>query len=65
MQLLSSSRLPRWGSGWLLGLLLLGLAWLLPGVAQATHLRAGDIQAKVDTTAAHNPNRIFFRLTLY
>ncbi|MGI4734308.1 MAG: gliding motility-associated C-terminal domain-containing protein [Janthinobacterium lividum] len=65
MQLLSSFMLPRWGSGWLLGLLLLSLSWLLPGVAQATHLRAGDIQAKVDTTAAHNPNRIFFKLTLY
>jgi gliding motility-associated-like protein len=67
MQILSSSdaKRPFWGGGWLLGLLLLGLGWLLPNAAFATHLRAGDIQAKIDTTAAHNPNRVFFKLTLY
>ncbi|UOG73563.1 gliding motility-associated C-terminal domain-containing protein [Hymenobacter tibetensis] len=32
---------------------------------QASHIRAGDIQSKVDTTANYNPRRIFFRLTLY
>ncbi len=65
MKRLSSTKPPRWSGGWLLGLLLLALGWLAPSTAQATHLRAGDIQAKVDTTAAHNPNRIFFKLTLY
>ena len=45
--------------------LLLALGLLLPGAARATHLRAGNIEAKVDTTAAHNPRRIFFRMILY
>jgi gliding motility-associated-like protein len=50
---------------WLLAtLLLLALGWLRPQAAQASHIRAGDIQAKVDTING-NPNRIFFRLTLY
>ncbi len=47
------------------GFLVLLLGLLGPGVAQATHLRAGDIQAKVDTTANPNPRRIFFRMTIY
>ncbi|RZJ57087.1 MAG: hypothetical protein EOO55_04075, partial [Hymenobacter sp.] len=50
---------------WLLVVLLIGLSWCVPTTAHATHLRAGDIQAKVDTTPTHNPNRIFFKLTLY
>ncbi|RZL05160.1 MAG: hypothetical protein EOO62_19760, partial [Hymenobacter sp.] len=50
---------------WRWVMLLAALGWLLPGAAHATHLRAGDIQAKVDTTPTHNPNRIFFKLTLY
>ncbi|MBC6611806.1 gliding motility-associated C-terminal domain-containing protein [Hymenobacter sp. BT507] len=33
--------------------------------AQASHIRAGDIQAKSDTTAARNPRRIFFKMILY
>ncbi|RSK42208.1 gliding motility-associated C-terminal domain-containing protein [Hymenobacter perfusus] len=50
---------------WLAGLLLL-FVWLSSwSTAQATHLRAGDIQAKTDTTAARNPRRIFFKLVLY
>ncbi|MFD1874757.1 gliding motility-associated C-terminal domain-containing protein [Hymenobacter bucti] len=53
----------RWA--WLLVVLLVGLSGLAPRAAHATHLRAGDIQAKVDTTPTHNPNRIFFKLTLY
>ncbi|MGI4865625.1 MAG: gliding motility-associated C-terminal domain-containing protein [Janthinobacterium lividum] len=65
MKILSSSKPPRWGGAWVLGLLLVALGWLLPTAAHATHLRAGDIQAKVDTTPTHNPNRIFFKLTLY
>ncbi|GAB3289748.1 T9SS type B sorting domain-containing protein [Hymenobacter tenuis] len=49
----------------LIGLLFL-TAWLgVTPEAQATHLRAGDIQAKTDTTAARNPRRIFFKLVLY
>ena len=38
---------------------------LRPGTAAASHLRAGDIQAKVDTTANPNPRRIFFKMILY
>ena len=50
---------------WLLAtLLLVALGWLRPQVAQASHIRAGDIQAKVDTING-NPNRIFFKFTLY
>jgi hypothetical protein len=47
--------------------LLLVLAALLarPDAARASHIRAGDIQAKVDTTAARNPRRIFFKMVLY
>ena len=45
--------------------LLLALGVLLPGTARATHIRAGNIESKVDTTSAHNPNRIFFKLTVY
>ena len=41
------------------------VCWLLPSWARATHLRAGDIQAKSDTTAAHDPRRIFFKMILY
>ncbi|MEL5993846.1 T9SS type B sorting domain-containing protein [Hymenobacter segetis] len=48
----------------LLVVLLAGLG-LRPEVAQATHIRAGDIQAKVDTTANPNPRRIFFKMILY
>jgi gliding motility-associated-like protein len=50
---------------WLLTYLFVAMLGLLARPAYASHLRAGDIQAKVDTTAAHNPNRIFFKLTLY
>ncbi|UYZ64804.1 gliding motility-associated C-terminal domain-containing protein [Hymenobacter weizhouensis] len=58
--------LPLRAGKYLLLLLLVALAWgaMLPA-AQATHLRAGDIQAKTDTTAARNPRRIFFKMVLY
>ncbi|QJX47893.1 gliding motility-associated C-terminal domain-containing protein [Hymenobacter taeanensis] len=47
-------------------LLVLVLAYFgLTPAAQATHLRAGDIQAKTDTTAARNPRRIFFKMVIY
>jgi hypothetical protein len=36
-----------------------------PRAAWATHIRAGDIQAKVDTTANPNPRRVFFKMILY
>jgi gliding motility-associated-like protein len=65
MQTLSSPKSSFWRSGWFFILLLVSLSWLLPSAAHATHLRAGDIQAKVDTTPTRNPNRIFFKLTLY
>jgi gliding motility-associated-like protein len=34
---------------------------------QATHLRAGDIQARIDTTVGpgFNPRRVFFKMVLY
>ena len=43
-----------------LSLLLLLLS--AAGAARASHIRAGDIQARADAT---NPRRIFFKLTLY
>ncbi|MBU6122551.1 T9SS type B sorting domain-containing protein [Hymenobacter siberiensis] len=62
------SFLLRGGAGARLTLLLLlmmtGLS-LRPHAAQASHLRAGDIQAKVDTTSPANPRRIFFKMVLY
>jgi len=45
--------------------LLLALGWLCPQEAQASHIRAGDIQTRVDTTVNGNPNRVFFKFTLY
>jgi gliding motility-associated-like protein len=51
-------------SAWLLAVLLLGMSWLRPQAAQASHIRAGDIQVKVDT-ATGNPNRFFIKFTLY
>jgi len=51
-------------TAWLVALLLLGLGWLRPQVAQATHIRAGDIQSRVDS-ATGNPNHILFRMTIY
>ncbi|SFQ53095.1 C-terminal domain of CHU protein family protein [Hymenobacter arizonensis] len=48
-------------------LLLAGLG-LRPEGAWATHIRAGDIQAKSDTTlpiANRNPRRVFFKMVLY
>jgi hypothetical protein len=65
MQLLLSFGRNGRRSAWLLAALLLALGWLRPQAAQASHIRAGDIQARVDTTAAGNPNRFFFKLTLY
>jgi len=44
--------------------LLAGLS-LLPEAARASHIRAGDIQAKIDTTANPNPRRVFFKMVLY
>ncbi|MCC2548650.1 gliding motility-associated C-terminal domain-containing protein [Hymenobacter sp. BT175] len=37
----------------------------LASTAEATHIRAGDIQAKTDTTPARNPRRIFFKMITY
>jgi len=58
----------RWGRAVrqlpLLALTLWAMLGLLPDTAEASHIRAGDIQARVDTTGA-NPRRIFFKLTLY
>ncbi len=58
---------PLWNSALRLWLLVLGAvagASLLPGTAQASHIRAGDIQARVDTTGV-NLARVFFKMTLY
>ena len=38
---------------------------LRPDMAWASHIRAGDIQAKIDTTANPNPRRVFFKMILY
>lgn len=48
----------------LMAVLATGLG-LGPNAAWATHIRAGDIQAKVDTTANPNPRRVFFKMILY
>ncbi|SFQ53085.1 gliding motility-associated C-terminal domain-containing protein [Hymenobacter arizonensis] len=48
----------------LLLVLAVGLG-LQPEAARASHIRAGDIQARPDTTANPIPRRIFFRMTLY
>jgi gliding motility-associated-like protein len=45
-------------------LFFLFLAGLQPQVAQASHIRAGDIQAKIDTVT-NNSRRRFFKMTLY
>ncbi|MDO7851495.1 T9SS type B sorting domain-containing protein [Hymenobacter convexus] len=50
---------------WAVSLVLVVGAGLRPEVAHASHIRAGDIQAKVDTTAGRNPRRIFFKMILY
>jgi gliding motility-associated-like protein len=44
---------------------LLVLSLLTARPAAATHIRAGDIQAKSDTTAARNPLRVFFKMITY
>ncbi|WP_066833491.1 gliding motility-associated C-terminal domain-containing protein [Rufibacter ruber] len=51
-----------WGR-WLTGLLFIFL--FMGQGAQATHLRAGNIYAKSDTTANRNPLRFFFTLITY
>ena len=48
----------------LVALLAIGLG-LRPGTVWASHIRAGDIQAKTDTTANPNPRRVFFKMILY
>ena len=65
MQLLLSFGQNRGRGTWLVAVLLLALGWLCPQGAQASHIRAGDIQTRVDTTVNGNPNRVFFKLTLY
>ncbi|WP_400191678.1 gliding motility-associated C-terminal domain-containing protein [Hymenobacter sp. B81] len=53
--------------GHLLCLLLLALL-AAPEQALASHIRAGDIQARSDTTlpvSARNPRRVFFKMILY
>ncbi|MBC6607391.1 gliding motility-associated C-terminal domain-containing protein [Hymenobacter sp. BT188] len=61
--------LPRRVSWLLLGLVLTILASLgVTPTAEASHIRAGDIQAKSDTTlpvSARNPRRIFFKMVLF
>ena len=52
----------------LLATVLLTAIGLRPDAAWATHIRAGDIQAKADTTlpiANRNPRRVFFKMVLY
>src|SRR6476661_889188 len=48
---------------WPLLILLVALG-LRPGTAAASHIRAGDIQARIDTTGV-NPRRVFFKMVLY
>lgn len=60
---LSKTRLGK-SAAWLLSCCLLALLGLRPQVAHATHIRAGEIQSKVDTITG-NPNHIYFKLVLY
>ena len=48
----------------LVALIAAGLS-LRPDTVWASHIRAGDIQAKIDTTANPNPRRVFFKMILY
>ncbi|TGE29487.1 T9SS type B sorting domain-containing protein [Hymenobacter metallicola] len=63
--------LPRSAGKWVIVLMVSALALLgLPFAAKATHIRAGDIQAKSDTTypfgdKRNNPRRIFFKMVTY
>jgi gliding motility-associated-like protein len=41
------------------------LLWLMAAPARASHIRAGDIQIKLDTTAARNPLRVFGKMVTY
>ncbi|OGX88221.1 hypothetical protein BEN48_10175 [Hymenobacter glacialis] len=54
--------------GALLLVLLAAAMTVAPTSAWATHIRAGDIRVKPDTTlpvSGRNPRRVFFKLTLY
>ncbi|MVN76938.1 hypothetical protein GO988_11440, partial [Hymenobacter sp. HMF4947] len=64
MQLLLQSGKGKRCATWLLALVILGLGWLAPQAAWATHIRAGDIQSRVDNVTG-NPNHLLFRLTIY
>ncbi|GAA4495210.1 hypothetical protein GCM10023172_06540 [Hymenobacter ginsengisoli] len=44
--------------------MLSALGWLSPQIAQATHIRAGDIQSRVDSVSG-DPNHLRFRMTIY
>ncbi|MCB2408156.1 gliding motility-associated C-terminal domain-containing protein [Hymenobacter lucidus] len=63
--------LPRSAGKWVLVLMASVLSLLgLHSTAEASHIRAGDIQAKSDTTypfgdKRNNPRRIFFKMILY
>ncbi|MCB2377857.1 gliding motility-associated C-terminal domain-containing protein [Hymenobacter sp. BT635] len=63
--------LPRSAGKWVLMLMVNVLALLgMHDTAEASHIRAGDIQAKSDTTypfgdKRNNPRRIFFKMVLY
>lgn len=59
------SRVGRWVLALLLSLPILLV--LTTTAAQASHLRAGDIQAIIDTTIGpgNNPRRVFFKMILY
>ena len=62
---ISPFRVRAWARMALLGLIIaIGLG-LRPNAARASHIRAGDIQAKIDTTANPNPRRVFFKMVLY
>jgi len=50
---------------WAVLLVLAVGAGLRPEAAQASHIRAGFIQAKADTTVGRNSRRIFFKMVLY
>ena len=67
MSKLFSQRVPGWARAVLLVVGLLAGLSLRPQAAQASHLRAGDIRATLDTTVGptYNARRVFFRMVIY
>ena len=62
---ISPSRIRVWARVALLVAIIAAGLGLRPDTVWASHIRAGEIQAKIDTTANPNPRRVFFKMILY